>query len=586
MAGPDPRRIGRVRHVIGSQVTIELDPTMAGVAPVWAGRLQAVGEVGSLILIPQGPVTLVAAVTLVGIAELTGPLPPAHESTVGDRWLQAQLLGEVNTFGKFQRGVSMYPALDDAALFATPSDLRPLFPPPGEEWVQVGRLSASSEIPYTLNAARLVVRHGAILGSTGAGKSSAVSRLIQSLATQGWPAANIVLIDPHGEYSAALGAHASVRSVLGSGAAALRVPNWALPAADLLTALAGPVEGATTRSAWAEYVTQCRRAFAEEAAWLNVDPESISADTPIPFDVNQAWHHLDYENRATYSAMRGDGDPQIVSPGDPATLTSTKFAAYGIASRAPYQGPRYGAHGTIPDRIRLRLLDPRFKFLREPRAADSLTSDPLVDVLDEWLGGTKPVSVLDFSGVPGEVSDLAIGLVIQLLFEVAVRSEVSGIGRPRPVLIVLEEAHRYLGDRATVRTSREAVDRVAREGRKYGVGILLVTQRPSELPPTSLAQVGTIIALRLTNAGDQATIKAALPDSVAGLADTLPALRTGEAIVAGEAVTLPSRVSLDPPDPWPRASDPDLTSWRAGPKRNELDVAIARWRGLEDAENV
>lgn len=164
------------------------------------------------------------------------------------------------------------------------------------------------------------------------------------------------------------------------------------------------------------------------------------------------------------------------------------------------------------------------------------------------------------------------------------RGEHDGIGRPRPVLIVLEEAHRYLGERATVRTSREAVDRVAREGRKYGVGILLVTQRPSELPPTSLAQVGTIIALRLTNSGDQATIKAALPDSVIGLGDALPALRTGEAIVAGEAATLPSRVALDPPEPWPRASDPDLASWRQAPTVNSLDHAVLRWRGLEGVE--
>lgn len=351
MPAHDERRIGRVQHVLGSQVTVELDPSMAGVAPVWTGRLQAVGQIGSLVLIPQGPITLVASVTLVGIAELAGPLPPSHDTAIGDRWLQAQLLGEIGPFGRFQRGVSMYPALDDPVLFATPSDLRPLFPPAGAERVRVGRLAAAPEIPYTLDAAKLVVRHGAILGSTGSGKSSAVSRLIQALASEGWPAANIVVIDPHGEYAAALSAHAAVRSVLGRNDGFLRVPYWALPALDLLTALAGSVDSPATKAAWAEYVTLGRREFAQKAAWLTIDDKSISADTPVPFDVNDVWHKLDYENHATFSATKGDGEPRVIQAGDPATLTPTRFEPYAIGSRAPFQGPRHGMHGTIPDRF-------------------------------------------------------------------------------------------------------------------------------------------------------------------------------------------------------------------------------------------
>jgi DNA helicase HerA-like ATPase len=199
------------------------------------------------------------------------------------------------------------------------------------------------------------------------------------------------------------------------------------------------------------------------------------------------------------------------------------------------------------------------------------------------LGGDRPVSVLDFSGVPSEASDLAIGLIVRMLFEIALRSREDGIGRSRPVYIVLEEAHRYLGEAATVRMAREAVNRVAREGRKHGVGLLLVTQRPSELPETALSQVGTIIALRLTNGGDQSTVRAALPDSVSGLADALPSLRTGEAILSGESVPLPVRVVIDRPDPEPRASDPTLEGWAPPARRNDVTAAVERWRAEEGA---
>ena len=218
----DPRHIGKVRHVLGATVTVELDADLAGVAPVWEGQLQSVGQLGSIVLIPQGPVTLLATVTLVGIAELSKPIQPAWVPQVGDRWLQVQLLGEVTPPGTFRRGVSAYPGLDDAVLFATPAELRTIYPSPGHERIRLGHLAASAYIPVSLDAAKLVVRHGSVVGSTGSGKSSAVSRLLQTFSRDGWNAANIVVIDPHGEYAAALGDVAEVRSVLGDGESLLR----------------------------------------------------------------------------------------------------------------------------------------------------------------------------------------------------------------------------------------------------------------------------------------------------------------------------------------------------------------------------
>ncbi|WP_212719526.1 ATP-binding protein [Blastococcus sp. CCUG 61487] len=585
MAEPDPTCIGRVRHVLGATVTVALDADLAGVAPIYRGSIQPVGQVGSLVRLPQGLIDLVATVTLVGIAELAGAVVPVETVQRGERWLQVQLLGEIDrATNRFQRGVGSYPGLDDPVHFATPDQLRAIFPAPGERHLRLGRLAAAEEVPVALDAARLVVRHAAVVGSTGAGKTSTVAALLQGFVSGGWDAANIIVIDPHGEYARALAGHASVRSVLTEGDDRLRVPYWALPASDIVRIFAGAPGGATFANRFSELVAGARRSFVEEAAWLTLDPTAVTADTPVPFDIRPIWHTLDAENRET-CAKKGDPTTRCQTDlGDPAALRPAQFKPYGPGGQPPHQGPRYGVYGTTPDLLRLGLLDPRLRFFQEP-GPDPEGDDPLDGVMHEWLGDGQPVSVLDFSGVPAEAADLAIGVVLDLLFEVALRSEPDGpgIGRPSPVLVVLEEAHRYLGESASTLT-RNSANRIAREGRKYGIGLMLVSQRPTELPKTALAQVGTLIALRLSNAEDQGAIRAALPDSVTGLAAVLPSLRTGEAIVSGEAVVLPARTLVDRPDPLPRAEDPSLEPWRREISPPNLAPALAAWRGTYDPQ--
>lgn len=575
MTEREPTCIGRVRHVLGATVTVELDPGLAGVAPIWRGRLIPVGQVGSLVRIPQGPVFLLASVVLVGISELANPPAPAQTPAQGDRWLQVQLLGEVDGLGKFHRGVSAYPGLDDAVHFATPDELVAVYPEAGVGNVSIGTLSSSPEIPVCLDAGRLVTRHAAVVGSTGSGKTSAVASMLQSFAANGWASSNIVVVDPHGEYSSALREVAATRSVLGADEL-LRVPFWALPAADILRILCA-LDSKTVVDRFSELVLEGRRAFAEGADWLDLDPQSITADTPVPFDLREVWYELDYANRLTVTAKTG-GDPCVETTGDAATLTPAIFEPYGPGGAPPFQSMTYGHYSPAPERLRLRLLDPRFQFFLEPPEVSS--PDPLPGMVSEWLGAEKPVSVLDFSGVPADVADVAIGVVLQLLFELATRgTDDDGIGRHRPVLIVLEEAHRYLGPQSKAELAQQAANRIAREGRKYGIGLMMVTQRPSELPETALAQVGTIAALRLTNSADQATVRSALPDAVSGLANVLPSLRTGEAMISGEAVGLPTRVLLRRPAPEPRAGDPTLDSWRAADAAiNDVASSVERWR--------
>jgi DNA helicase HerA-like ATPase len=585
MSERDPTCIGRVRHVLGAQVTVALDLDLAGVAPIFRGRLQPIGQIGSLVRIPQGLVDLIGTVSLLGIAELAGAQPPAEVVQTGERWLQVQLLGEIDRgTRRFQRGVGSYPGLDDPVHFATSDDLVAVFPQHDEDHLRLGRLAAAEEVPVCLDAGRLVLRHAAVIGSTGAGKTSGVASLLQGFVRGGWHNANILVIDPHGEYARALGPNASTRSVLGDRNTQLRVPFWALPSDEILRVFTASTGGATTTKRFAELTREARQRFVQEADWLHLDPAAVTADTPVPFDINSVWYRLDYDNNETRATKNDPESTELRDPGDAATLQPARFAPYNPGGAAPHQAPSYGLYGSTPEVLRLGLLDTRLQFFLHPPADPQGGADPLVAAMTEWLGDGKPISVLDFAGVPDRAAELAIGVVLDLLFEVALRSEAGGpgIGRPSPVLVVLEEAHRYLGD-AAVPIASAAANRIAREGRKYGIGLMLVTQRPSELPDTALAQCGTLIALRLSNSQDQGKIKAALPDSVAGLAAALPALRTGEAVVSGEAVVLPARTLVDRPDPLPRAEDPSLRPWRDSPSIPDLASPLAAWRGTYEA---
>lgn len=576
-------QIGKVRAVLGGRVTVELDPTLVGVMPLWEGRGYPVGQVGSLVMFPQGPMRLVGAVVTLGIGEVASTQADLPKLGAGDRWLTVQLLGEISPSGRFDRGVTRYPGLDDRAHFATVKELQAVYPAPSDTHVAVGTLSGHDDVAVALDLGKLVCRHGAVVGSTGSGKTSSVASLVQNVVTGGWGAANVVVMDPHGEYLQAFPHHGSLRSVSLPGDHSLRVPFWLLSAADILTVLCGTKEGATVSTRFRELVAEARQSYATTAAWFPGDAVEVTADSPVPFDIAGVWFKMDTENRWTFNAVGGAGGECIVRPGDAATLRPTHYRPHAAGNQAPFKGPLHGAYGSAPERMRLRLKDERLRFFFNQPDPGS-TADPLIEIIDEWLGGDKPISVLDFSGADTDVTSLAVGAILTFLLEVAMRSTQRGIGRNKPILLVLEEAHRYLGDAPATVMAKEATNRIAREGRKYGIGLLLVSQRPSELPETALSQVGTIIGLRLTNAPDQGTVKAALPDNVSGLADVLSSLRSGEAVIAGEAIALPSRVQVRRPYPEPRAGDAGVTEWRVLPKDNQIAQAVKAWRGTTGDE--
>ncbi len=231
-----------------------------------------------------------------------------------------------------------------------------------------------------------------------------------------------------------------------------------------------------------------------------------------------------------------------------------------------------------------RFRDRRFDFLLDPGDYDGFKND-LHDLLGAWIDHDYAITVLDLAGIPFEVVDIVVGVVTRILFEgMFWGRDIPGIGRQRPLLIIYEEAHAYLPRGGSTQFvagyAGSSVRRIFKEGRKYGIGAIVVSQRPSELDETILSQCGTFFALRLSNSDDQGRIRSTVPDALVGLIDLLPALRTGEALVLGEAVQIPSRIRFPLVEPRPTSDDPEVVKrWKDKRiTRPPYAKAITSWR--------
>ena len=237
------------------------------------------------------------------------------------------------------------------------------------------------------------------------------------------------------------------------------------------------------------------------------------------------------------------------------------------------------------DHMRSRIFDKQYDFMLHPGewepGLDGKTTKDLMHLLDQWLGHDKPITILDLSGVPSSVLVRLIGSILNIIYEALFWGrEMSEGGRKRPELVVMEEAHRYLG-KETNNLARTMVQRIVKEGRKFGIGAMIISQRPTEIDEIILSQCGTFIAMRLSNSSDRTKVQAALPDSLSGLMDSLPVLRTGEAIIAGEAARLPirCRITLPPDDARPSSEDPLVAEAWAKPRQTEdYSRVVAAWR--------
>jgi hypothetical protein len=323
----------------------------------------------------------------------------------------------------------------------------------------------------------------------------------------------------------------------------------------------------------------------------------ITADSPIPFSIKQLWFELDDFERKTFGEVRR---PETVTDlqikGDADTLKSNGYVPAAAGGGRPFLNHEAKGILSFLDSLRSRLKDMRYNFLFKPGKytpqLDSRLEKDLSELLFSWLGSDKPITILDISDVPSEIMMSDAGTLLNIVYEALFWGQALPIvGRKQPLLIAFEEAHNYLRSGEHSIASR-TMQRIAKEGRKYGVGLMLVTQRPSELDETVLSQCGTIIALRMNNSKDRSYVASAIQDESQAIVELLPSLRTGEGIISGEGVSIPSRVQFYKLPNAPKSADPEVTKeWRNPQLRSENDYKhlVSLWRNkkfkMEESDN-
>ena len=584
MLSHDPTYLGIVAKVSSASIQVHLSESVASGLSIINGRTYKIGQVGSFVRIPQGYQDLFGVVSEVGAEAV----PEEVDGGNTGRWMKVELVGE-SFSGRFERGISQYPNIRDSVHIAVEDDLRQAYEFSSRGHVTIGTLSSAESIPAKVALDELVTRHSAILGSTGSGKSTTVASLLRAITSsseedESYPSARVLMLDVHGEYSAPLAEVAQVFSVEPQDEEQhLHVPYWALDASELLDFVTGGVSG-SHETAFVQKIFDLKTASHKAQQFSGVVFESITVDTPLPFSLRQLWYDLlDFEVMTFKDQERSV--PALQKDGNADTLTSPVYEPHGSGSRPPFKNQQAVGIQRQLNLLRARLLDRRYDFILkpgpwEPELDGSISMD-LDSLLQRWLGGLKPITILDLSGVPASVLERLVGSILKIVYEALFWSrEKSEGGIARPLLVVMEEAHRYLSDRSKGLASN-VVQKIAKEGRKYGVGAMVISQRPSEVNETVLSQCGTFFALRLSNPDDRARVKGTLPDGLVGLLDVLPILRTGEAIVTGEAAKLPMRCRVElPADRYrPRSQDPNVSAeWKVPRRKEGYDRVVASWR--------
>lgn len=560
--------LGKIIRVDSGTVEAELSLEIPSAAPIINGRLHKIGQIGTFIKIPIGNLTLY------GIVSSISNVPTKNEDGIslnqfGYRYLLIQLVGEKVGDSDFEKGVGTYPTINDEIHLITESDLFDIYGKKGEGAIEIGKHSSSENLSVYVDLHSFVLRHSAILGSTGSGKSNTTVGVLKSILGD-FQGSRIVLVDPHGEYSSAF-PDANIFKI-NDDTNPLHIPFWLMNFEELAYFLVGAKPTEEQRPEYRrlrDLVTEKKKLAFDKLKSGAVDRNKITADSPIPFNVRELWHEIFWWLNASFTATSVEQQSKttacLVDNGNADNLVPPSFKEYAMGPAAPYKSKHFQEFYGYEKKLISRLKDSRFDFMFNPgKYKDHSSEKDLHNLLGDWIGGDKRLTILDLSGVPFEVLDITIGLITRFIYDSMFwgRKE-TYTGRNRPLLIAYEEAHTYLSKSDLNIYSKHAVERIFKEGRKFGVGAMVISQRPSEISDTVLAQVGTFVALRLTNSGDQSIVKASAPDNLISLIDLLPSLRIGEAIVIGESIKIPSRVRIKLNHPRPTSEDPVLVKrWK------------------------
>jgi DNA helicase HerA-like ATPase len=528
----DHETIGQVVEIAGSGARVEIvGRRLVELAGDSDPSVAMSGQVGSQIKIESGRRWLLANVRALKVTDAEAGAVTAEIDFLGEG-------DEDPASGKlvnFKRGITAYPIPGSKAYPVTGSDLRQVFAADERAHVQIGTVYPTKDVRAALYVDAFLGKHFALLGSTGTGKSTAAALIMHRICDQS-PDGHIVMIDPHGEYSAAFKNHGELYNVDN-----LAMPYWLMNFEEHCEVFI------TTTGADRQMDMDILAKCLLQARSKNRAAEGLSkltVDSPIPYTLSD--------------------------------LTGVITHEMGLLNKATDTAPFMRLRGKIDE----MKSDPRYQFMFSGMlVADTMGA--FISKIFRLPARGKPISIIDVSGVPSDIVSVVVAVLSRLVFDYAIwsRSEV-----PRPILLVCEEAHRYVPSDKTEQGQavRKVLERIAKEGRKYGVSLGLITQRPSDLAEGVLSQCGTIIAMRLNNDRDQLFVKSAMPEGSRGFLDVIPALRNRECIVCGEGVSIPIRVSFDDleRDLQPASSDPLFSElWKhSGEEDQMVTRVVKRWR--------
>ena len=531
--------LGRIIRVDSSTVEVEVADEIPSAAPIINGRLYKIGQIGTFVKIPIGNISIYGIVSAVSnTPSIIKDENRAYD--LGSRFLSVQLVGEKVGDDDFQKGVGTYPTINDEVHLVTEKDLFDIYGRKDDGSIEIGKHSSSENLSVNADIHKLVLRHSAILGSTGSGKSNATVSILTAILND-FPGSRVILVDPHGEYASAFPKARVFR--INDATRPLHIPFWLMSFDELVFFLVGAEPKDDQRPEYRELrelVVKRKRANAGALKSGVVDSDRVSADSPIPFNVRELWHHIYWWLNATFNDATKEnqtkedvkegvkGTACEVSGGNYSKLEPPRFTPYAVGAAAPYKSKHYQEFYGYEKKLISRLRDSAYDFLFHPGDYEDATSPKdLHDLLNDWIGGEERLTILDLAGVPFNVLDITVGLITRFVIDSMFWGRYEPYtGRQRPLFIAYEEAHSYLNKSEGNNYAKDAVERIFKEGRKFGVGAIIISQRPSEISETILAQVGTFIALRLTNSSDQSIVKASAPDNLISLIDLLPSLRT------------------------------------------------------------
>ncbi|MDQ3020576.1 MAG: ATP-binding protein [Bacteroidota bacterium] len=591
MRGTNSTLIGNIKSISGNRISIQLDEKMKSIMPIINGILYKVGQIGSFIKIPLGFTNLYGLVIQIGADALPESfkkiaLEERIDMQFTTRWISAVLIGET-LINNFERGVTQFPNVEDEVHLVTLEDLEIIYGGLEEKnSITIGNISVSESLPAKIDIDKILTRHTALVGSTGSGKSNAVTVILNAISKKTeFNSSRILVIDPHGEYSSSLKENSQVFKInadSGKEEMELQIPFWALPFEELLYSFTGKLSD-TQNDYLREKILELKKASSKFLIPIPSEA-SITVDSPIPFSIKQLWFDLDDFERQTFSDTVRTTKTSLSQKGDADNLISNIYELATTTNTAPFFNNRAKGILNFLESVRNRLIDKSYSFLFEPKdykpSLDGKCTSDLDKLLECWLGSDKSITILDLSGIPSEILTSISGTVLKIIYDALFWSQNLHVGgRKQPLLIVLEEAHNYLKAGKESISSR-TVQAISKEGRKYGLGILLVTQRPSELDDTVLSQCGTMIALRMYNSSDRSHVTSAIQDDLNNITDLLPSLRTGEALIIGEGVKIPSRVKFYKMPDSPKSSDPKVSiEWaKDKPDVKEYSKAVEFWR--------